>query len=121
MCEWGYCAVYWVVVSNSNDTVAFESAQRQIEHPQTEEENRGDYAPFDRSAEFAADGAQATHHHHKDGYDGERAEHGDGEGERARHHPESRAVVGVIGGCEEPGQADAEENVDRVRAGHIAY
>lgn len=86
----------------TNDTVALERAQREIENPEANEHAGRDVAPLVRSAELAADRFHAPQHHDGDGHNGERAEHGDGEGERAGHDLETRAVVHVVEGGKRP-------------------
>ena len=103
------------------DTVALERRKDQVGDPQAEEDARGDDARPERSAELAADARYASDHHEQDGEHAERAEYGHRERQTARHHDELGAIVRVIDGGGEPGQADAQKDVDRIRAGHVAH
>jgi hypothetical protein len=103
-----------------DDTVALERGQGQVEEPEAEEQARGEDTGLLRAAELATAELHATDHHERDGNQCERAEERDREGQAARDHNELGAVPGVVEGGRHPGEADAQEHVDRIRAGHVA-
>ena len=103
-----------------DDTVGLESREGQIEKPEAEEEERGENSQLERTAKLAAHRWQTSQHHHQDGYECKRAEKCDGEGQASWHDNELCAIVGVVNGCRHPCQADAEENVDGVRASYVS-
>ena len=101
--------------------VRLQRRQQDVDEPEAEEHKEGDelgcpWAP-ELPARHAGTPAVEQHQHAHQRHDGE---DGDGEGQRARVHLEHLALGVPVNGRDGPRHADAQEDVHRVAARHVA-
>lgn len=70
-------------------------------------------------AQFSSDMRPAPVKQHRDGQEGEDGEESDGEGQGAGFHHERLPLHVPVDSRHRPGQADSQEDVDGVAAGHV--
>lgn len=103
-----------------DNVVGFQAGHEDVEEPESYEEHHGGRLVLHGPAEFPADSAAAPEHEHRAADEGAGTEEGDREGEVSRLHAERAVSVGVVEGSHGPREADAQEDVDGVAAGHVA-
>lgn len=103
-----------------DNVVGFEAGHENVEEPESYEEYDGGRLVLHGAAEFSADNTAAPEHEHRAADEGAGTEEGDREGEVSRLHAKRAVSVGVVEGSHRPREADAQEDVDGVAAGHVA-
>ena len=91
-----------------------------VGHPEADQDDAGDHLLAVRAAQLPADGLATTQDEDEDGEESHDAEDRHRHGQGARRHVELVAVHRVVHGSHGPGDADAQEDVDGVGAGHVA-
>lgn len=99
--------------------VGFQAREEDVEEPEAKEEERGEQLGGPWASQFAANRRPPTEHQHPHVDEGEDGEERDGEGQGARFHPEDLSFGFPVYRCHGPGQADAQEHVDRVASCHV--
>jgi len=100
--------------------VALHRRHEDVEQPEDHEQAGRHVFELGRTTQLAADGRRPAQQHRHDADERACAEDGHGEAKRAGLHFEVVALGGVVDGGDRPRDADAEEHVDGVTAGHVA-
>ena len=101
-------------------TVGLHAGEEDVEEPQAKEEGWGHEAVTSGPAQLAADVRPPPVQEHADGHEGEDGVERHREGQPAGGHHKLAPMPLVVDGRHRPGHADAQEDIDRVAARHVA-
>lgn len=100
--------------------VGLQAGEKDVEEPQTQEQQTGQEAGHPGAAELSANGGPASEQEHGHADESKNGEEGDGERQWPWIHLEPPPLDFTVDGGHRPGHANPQEHVDSVATGDVS-